>query len=68
MPVGGVAELVKCAQLESVNFSECSEITDAGVAELVKCSQLKSVDLSQCDKITDAAKQPLRDRGVKLYL
>ena len=54
------AELVaKCAQLQTVNFEKCTDLTDAVVEHIAKCTQLHSVGFAYCSKLTDAVAEHL---------
>ena len=45
----------RCPNLQSLNLSSCSSITDAGLSEVASgCSNLQSLDIWNCSSITDA--------------
>ena len=42
------------AQVVSISFANCGDVTDAVVGELAKhCPQLRSINLTYCWKVTD---------------
>ena len=43
-----------CGQLQSINLTRCTNVTDAGVSALGRgCGQLQRINLSGCYEVTD---------------
>jgi hypothetical protein len=52
---GVISLAMSCPDIEILNLSKCSRITDAAIASLVQCRALKRLHLSNNTQLTDAA-------------